>query len=163
PNRSVAASIIAFASDSFETSACTYIACSPISAAVASPASLLTSVRTMLAPSRAKSSDATFPIPLPPPVISATFPSRGIPLSPRSLGSCVYHRLCVGFVRTFRVHVHRLLADLGGGRVPRVVVDVGQDDAGALAGEELRRDLSHPASAARDQRDLPIQSHPAHP
>ena len=53
---------------------------SPIAAAaVASPASSLTSVRTTLAPSAANSSDATLPMPLPPPVISATLPSKRIP------------------------------------------------------------------------------------
>src|SRR5262245_56582547 len=47
-----------------------------MASAVPAPASSATSVSTTCAPSLANSSDAAFPIPLPPPVIRATLPSR---------------------------------------------------------------------------------------
>src|SRR5215211_4991213 len=78
PKRSRAALTIASASASSETSAWTYCARPPvasISAATASPASSATSVRTIAAPSLANSFEATIPMPLPPPVMSATLPS----------------------------------------------------------------------------------------
>src|SRR5215216_818696 len=78
PKRSTAAFTIASASASSDASEWTYEVWPPpasISAATASPASSATSVRTTDAPSLAKSLEATIPMPLAPPVMSATFPS----------------------------------------------------------------------------------------
>ena len=91
PNRATAASTIASASASLETSAWTYAASPPseeISAATESPVSSATSVSTTLAPSDANSLDATMPMPLAPPVISATFPSRRIRSPSRESTDC---------------------------------------------------------------------------
>ena len=79
-----AARTIAEASVSLETSAWTYAACPPVSripAATAAPASSATSVSTTCAPSAANSCEATMPIPLAAPVMSATLPSSR-PISP---------------------------------------------------------------------------------
>ena len=87
PNVSTALATIASASASLETSACTWMASPPASEmerAVASAASSFTSVRTTRAPSAANSFDATIPMPLAPPVMSATFPSRRILPSSRA-------------------------------------------------------------------------------
>src|SRR3990170_7343763 len=84
----MASSTMAFASASLETAACTNRASPParwIPSAAASPAWSATSVRITFAPSSANSLDATMPMPLAPPVMSATFPlSRPIRLPPPS-------------------------------------------------------------------------------
>src|SRR2546428_570089 len=67
---------IAWASFAFETSAPNALAFAPISLAVASAVSFFTSTTTTFAPSRAKRRHEAFPMPLPPPVISATLFAR---------------------------------------------------------------------------------------
>ena len=78
PYASTARPTIASTSAEFETSARTNVAAPPAAvtcSTVSWPPASVTSATTTLAPSRAKTSAAARPIPDPPPVTSATFPS----------------------------------------------------------------------------------------
>ena len=73
------------------------------------------------------------------------------------------HPLGVGLLRDVGADEGRLAAggpDEVHGLRPGGLAVLGDDDAGALGGEQLGGDTTHPAATAGDDRDLVVESHP---